>query len=462
MKLCQNHLIIFVALILNIIGNMANAQTAEEAPVVIAYQIDREANFLNEPGNNSIEILRRLGRSLNSQWVSGKVSLLAASLFDAAQLGGPKFLSPQPEIRLSKNQQEAARAMLTKRQAAIEEQVAACHPASEALIIRAVCESENLIKSIKGSFAQSNKQNGNNGKAIALERAEKELMPILEASDFMAGALVVSKNGCYGKIKVFSESGKLGSETIKHDISIGKYINHDALMLFCQTHPIEDPAEAFKKINEVPQSSVVISMIASAGIDFEKDILANTARESVLYINLEPSGDGGIPDIRFVAPVPDIARLRANLDKFKALCQQTGIFVQALTGDFPMVKLSYFMWPQAAIYAGLYDRFLVLASAQTNLAKELKYLKDIDNESQKTSIPVEKVKRYWKIQTRDFNLQLQKLLQSPMLASRGIPPITNLTFLDDIKHFLLTSRASAKTIEFSLEIPIKESVKTKH
>jgi len=226
-------------------------------------------------------------------------------------------------------------------------------------------------------------------------------------------------------------------------------------MFFCQTHPLENPAEAFKELAAVPQSATVISMVASAGIDFEKDILANTARESILYVNLEPSGDGGIPDIRFVAPVPDIDKLRGNLDKFKLLCQQTGIFTQALEGNFPMVKLSYFMLPQAAVYAGLYSRFLVLATAQQNLARELTHLKNVEDGAQKTGEIPGKLKRFWKIRTDDFNSQLQKLLQSPALASQGIPPITNLTFFEDIEHFVLKSSASASEIEFSLEIPLK-------
>lgn len=423
-------------------------------PVVIAYQIDREADFLKEPGNNPIEILRRLGRSLNDQWNNNKLSLLAASLFDTGKIGGPEFLRPLPEIQLSQEQRTAAEAMLKRRSVAIQKLVDACHPASQSLVIRAVCESSALKDALAGSTKKSGKKSGT---TATIERAQKELMPILNASDYLAAALVISSNGCYGKLKVISEKAQLPVDKVAHNISIGKYINEDSLMFFCQTHPIESPAEAFKELVSVPQSATVINMIASAGIDFEKDILANTARESILYINLEPSGDGGIPDIRFVAPVPEIEKLRGNLDKFKMLCQQTGIFTQGLEGDFPMVKLSYFMLPQAAVYAGLYDRFLVLTSARKNLAKELKHLKDIETGKKKSGDLPEKLKRFWKINTSGFNLQLQKFLQSPILAGQGIPPITNLSFLEDIEYFVLKSRASASEIEFSLEIPLRSA-----
>ncbi|PKL42878.1 MAG: hypothetical protein CVV41_12690 [Candidatus Riflebacteria bacterium HGW-Riflebacteria-1] len=423
-----------------------------EMPVVIAYQIDRESDFLSEPGNYPIEILRRLGRSLNSQWQGPNVTLLAASLFDASKIGGPEFLKPLTDLQLSSAQKSAASAMLLLRQKELQEIVDSCKPASQALVIRAICESASLKKALSESAEKSGKRSGS---AAAIERAQAELMPILDASDYLAAALVISQNGCFGRLKIISGKKQLATDKIEHDISIGKYINEDSLMFFCQTHPIENPAEAFKQLTSVPQSATVVNMVASAGIDFEKDILANTARESILYVNLEPSGDGGIPDIRFVAPVPHIDKLRGNLDKFKTLCQQTGIFAQGLSGEFPMVKLSYFMLPQAAVYAGLCDRFLVMASSEANLVKELAHIKAVESGTKAQQPFSEKLKRFWKIRTSDFNLQLQKLLHSPIMAQQGIPPVTNLTFLEDIEHFVVKSYASSAAIEFALEIPLK-------
>ncbi|EKD83896.1 MAG: hypothetical protein ACD_39C00384G0001 [uncultured bacterium] len=124
-----------------------------------------------------------------------------------------------------------------------------------------------------------------------------------------------------------------------------------------------------------------------------------------------------------------------------------------------MVKLSYFMLPQAAIYAGLCGRFLVIASSQGNLGKELAHIKEVESGTKDVKPFPEKLKRFWKIRTSDFNLQLQKLLQSPILASQGLPPITNLTFLEDIEHFVLKSHATPAAIEFALEIPLKAAKK---
>ncbi|MBU1107457.1 MAG: hypothetical protein KKB51_12375 [Candidatus Riflebacteria bacterium] len=451
MKQSHFYIITVLSILVIVLCREITAQQPE-LPVVIAYQIDREAKFLSEPGNNPVEILRRLGRSLNTQWQADKVSLQAASLFDVSKIGGPEFLRPTADIQLTAAQNKTASDMLKRYQNVLQELVDSCKPASQALVIRAICESSTLKKALAKPIENTDKSIS---ESAAIERAQAELMPILDASDYLAAALVISGNGCFGKLKIISEKEQLANDKIAHDISIGQFINEESLMFFCQTHPIDNPAEAFKQLLAIPQSATVIGMVASAGLDFEKDILANTARESILYINLEPSGDGGIPDVRFVAPVPDIEKLRGNLDKFKTLCQQTGIFTSPLAGEFPMVKLSYFMLPQAAVYVGLSGKFLVIAASQKNLLNELVHIKNVETNVKAGQASPEKLKRFWRIRTSDFNLQLQKLLQSPMLISQGIPPITNLTFLDDIENLILKSRATPASIEFSLEIPLR-------
>ena len=227
-------------------------------------------------------------------------------------------------------------------------------------------------------------------------------------------------------------------------------------MTFVQTHPIENTADVMQEILAVPQSATVIQMVASAGLDFEKDILANSARESVLYVNLEPTGEGGLPDIRFAAPVPEIDKLRNNLDKLKSLCMQTGIFTQIMDdGKFPIVKLSYFMFPQIAIFTGLADNFLVIATGKNNLLNEMTHIANAKAHAAKHPRQLTKdLKRYWQIKFADFNLQLQKLLQSPLLRDKGIPPISNLKFLEDFTQLEITSKASQHLIEFNVNLPI--------
>jgi len=212
-----------------------------------------------------------------------------------------------------------------------------------------------------------------------------------------------------------------------------------------------------KNIKAVPQSDTIINMVASAGLDYEKDILANTARESVLYVNLEPTGDGGLPDVRFAAPVPEINKLRDNLEKLKTLCMQTGIFTQIMDEDkISLVKLSYFMFPQISVYAGLAENFLVLATGKKNLVKEISHILNVKAGKAKGARAVKNLKRFWKVKFADFNNQLQRFLQSPLLRDKGIPPVSNLKFLEDFGELEVQTKASEKIIEFIVDLPINK------
>jgi hypothetical protein len=71
------------------------------------------------------------------------------------------------------------------------------------------------------------------------------------------------------------------------------------------------------------------------------------------------------------------------------------------------------------------------------------------------------LQRYWRVSFEDFNLQLQKFLQSPLMVSKGVPPITNLTMLDDLNDLKILTRLQPSSLDFSVFLPVKESKKTK-
>ncbi len=429
----------------------ADKVRASDKPVVMGFELQRHNGFLSEPGNYPIESLRRFGRAINKDWPVSNSVFKAASVFDASALGSPNFLKPVPFSLLSEQQRKFTDDLLSRHTNDLNKIINECFPASESIVIKIVCDSQGL-KNVLGKIIQQ-PDAASKLKPQQIYRMENQLMPILEASDFLIGAGVFSQNGFHAKFNIVSKAGNLGNTKNEHNISIGNFINDNALMIFAQTHPIENAADAMKEIAAIPQSATIIQMVASAGLDFEKDILANTARESVLYVNLEPTGEGGLPDIRFAAPVPEIDKLRNNLDKLKTLCMQTGIFAQTTDdGKLPFVRLSYFMFPQVAVFAGLTDNFLVIATGKDNLLREMAHIQGVKSKEEKT--PIHDLKRFWQIKFADFNLQLQKLLQSPLLRDKGIPPISNLKFLEDFTRLEITSKASQYLIEFNVNLPI--------
>lgn len=421
--------------------------------VVIAFSAERTGSFLSEPGNVPIEFLRRAGREINKTWPGDIAQIQAASVFDPAKVSEKDFLKPKPFIDLNAEQKKDAQILLDRYASEAEALLEKVRPDEQCIYMRMVAETTPFVEVLSGMMS-SNKS----GQKLSADQADKiqnQLLPVLQASDYIIGAAVLSNKGFEARLRICSIEKQLANPKINHSLSIAEFINPSALMVFAQTHPIEDPAKMLADMSKIPQTATVISMVASAGLDFEKDILANSARESVLYINLEPDGENGIPDIRFVAPVPDMKKLESNFDKLKTLCMQTGIFIKTTEGK-PIIRLSHFMLPQYGIFAGTFDRFLILATSDGNLEDEIAFLK----KAKKAEVDAESIpsglQRYWRISFQEFNLQLQKLLQSPLLANKGVPPIPNLNFLDDLEAMKVLTLLQPDKIDFSLFLPIKE------
>lgn len=444
-------ILIAAAIILS--ANLFAAEPAAiEKPVIMAFQIDRLGGFLAEPGNCPYEALRRFGRAINKDWPAKSASLTAASIFDATAIATPEFLKPMPADMLSSDQRHTADELISGYSDNFARLIEDCRPASESIVIKMVCESKALKDVLKKVVAQP--EAAKRLKPDQKFRIENQLLPLLDASDYVVGATVISINGFFARFNIVSNEGRLVNNQIEHNLTIGDFINDNSLMFFAQTHPIENTAETMENIKAVPQSGTILQMVASAGLDFEKDLLSNSARESILYVNLDPTGDGGLPDVRFAAPVPHIEQLRQNLTKLKNLCMQTGIFTQIIEDKFSLVKLSYFMFPQVAVYAGLAENFLVLATGKNNLVDEISHILNVKAGKIKGAKIVKDLKRFWKIRFSTFNAQLQKFLQSPLLRDRGIPPVSNLKFLEDFSDLEILTKSSPEVIEFKVDLPI--------
>jgi hypothetical protein len=426
-----------------------------EETVVMAFSAERRGGFLSEPGNVPIEFLRRAGREINKNWPGDKTQLQAASLFSLKKIAEKDFLRPRPFIDLSTEQKKEAGALLDRYASEAESLLDQIKLNDNCFYMRMVAETEPVI-SLLNSLVENNNEN-NRINEDQIEKIKYQLLPVLESSDYLIGAAVLSNEGFEAKFRICSLEKKLANPKISHKLSIAKYVNPDSLMVFAQTHPIEDPAQMMDELKKIPQTATVISMVASAGLDFEKDLLSNGARESILSINLEPDGENSIPDIRFVAPVPDVKKLEGNLDKLKNLCMQTGVFINKLEGKQAGVRLSHFMFPQYGVFTALYDRFLVLATSELNLQEEIEFLKKADAGKAEQESIEDGVQRYWRISFEDFNLQLQKLLQSPLMADKGVPPIPNLNLLDDLGALKILTRLQPERIDFSIHLPIKEN-----
>ena len=108
-----------------------------------------------------------------------------------------------------------------------------------------------------------------------------------------------------------------------------------------------------------------------------------------------------------------------------------------------------------AVYLGLVDDFLVITTGYNNIKNEMAHIVSIKKKkSTELKNPLGKYVRYGKIRTKDFNMQIQRLLASPLLQNQGIPPIPNLNFLDDVKDVTFSLEVNESDAQINLEIPI--------
>jgi hypothetical protein len=279
-------------------------------------------------------------------------------------------------------------------------------------------------------------------------------MPIINIFSNTCGVLSISEKGIFGRANIESNEGRFSEFVPVRNLTINQYLDEEPLIVLAQTHGTEEASMVMKKLEAVPNMSVIKQMVASAGLDFEKDIISNYTTESILYINLTPTGEKLIPDVRWVALVPTMDKFVEILPKFNNFCMQAGIFVNNVESTFPdikMVMLSHFMTNGYGVYASIYDNFCILTSTKEGNIKAIEHLKNIPKETKEDIIKDSNL--FFRVKTADLNIQLQQFLQSPMLRNQRIPPITNLTFLNDMDNINVYTKVSDKNIKMILDIP---------
>ena len=141
---------------------------------------------------------------------------------------------------------------------------------------------------------------------------------------------------------------------------------------------------------------------------------------------------------------------------------QTGIFINPINDEslknVELVKLSHFMLKDYGIYASVVGNFCVLSSTKEGAIAAIAHLKS--NKKSEKIPDAANCNMYFRIKTADLNIQLQQFLQSPLIRDKGIPPITNLTFLNDMNNITARTIMTDNKLEVILDIPfIKKSKK---
>lgn len=428
-------------------------------PVCLSTSIEDTSKIIKNPGNCPIEILRRIGRGIAQYWPEGKNKLVAGTLLFNEFIGTPGFIRYFKHENLSKEQQESCNNMLESHTEKINELAKDFPAASEAITVKAVANLDGIISNLN-EIINKTASAPINIKQSDIDTLKSSTLPLLENLKDAYGIFSLSESGIFSRSMLETKNSDLQELLSPDNITIGKYIDDAPLITLVQSHHLKDTAQAMAKLDAIPSMAFIKGAVASAGLDFEKDILSNHAQESILYINLTPTGEQLIPDVRWVGLVPEIEKLTAILPKLKNLCVQLGIFITAIDVKLPntsVIKLSHCMVPQYAVYAALADRFCIVTSTPEGAAMALKHLQSINDKTiGKTLVHCN---LYGRIKTSDFNVQLQQFLQSPFMVNQGVPPISNLTFMKDMQNIEACTIMTDKSAKIILDIPFVDKQK---
>ncbi len=416
--------------------------------------VEDTSKLLSNPGNCPIELLRRFGRTLAKHWPEGKKELKSATILIKENFGTPNFVKSIPWANLPQKQQENFNELMKAHTESFAKLLKEFDSAPEAITIKMAMNQPQIIKVLKTIIGEDDK-NSTPAQNREKTKVENTLVPFVEAVKDGCAVISISEKGIFGRANVIANEAKLKELIPINDLTVDDYIDYEPLIILAQTHGVEDPAKVMKQLETIPNMPVIKQMVASAGLDFEKDLISNYARESILYINLTPTGELLIPDVRWVTLVPNMKKLVSILPNLKNLCMQTGIFVNPINDDaikdVGMVKLSHFIMKNYGIYASLVDNFCILSSTKEGAIAAITHLKN--NKKEKKESDLSKCNMYFRVKTSDLNVQLQQFLQSPLLRDKGIPPITNLTFLNDMDNITGRAILTNDKLEMILDIP---------
>ena len=429
---------------------------AQAKEICVATTVTDSSKIISNPSNCPIEFLRRLGRAIAKNWPQGKTSLKTAALMFNEYIGRPDFVKFFQEDKLSEKQLDSLDKLIDSHSEKFKEMMSDFSSAPESITFKMVVNTAEIQKNLTELI----NKNGDKLPAFAANEKEKikeNILPIIESISDVYTLVSISEKGVYGRFNADSEKGNLQNFISISNLSIQDFIDDEPMILLAQTHSANEPDMVMKKLDAIPNTKAVKQMIASAGLDFEKDIISNYATESVLYINLTPTGEKMLPDVRWIAKIPNGKNLIAILPKLQNLCMQTGVFVtpiDSLTKNTGIVRLNHFIFGEYGVYASVLENFCVLASTQEGIEKALNQLKNPSKKDNYESI--KECNLYFRLRTSDLNIQLQQFLQSPLMRDKGIPPITNLTFLNDMNDVIVKSRMTNNKVKISLDIPFSK------
>lgn len=421
-------------------------------------QIERKGEFLANPASETHEFLRRLGKKLaeKSDMFENRVLCIGSFISKDNQNNAEPF---QPSIgkEWDQGRKDVFEKMYQKAAGHIATIAEEIGSPEKGLYIKAVIDPKNFSSLLLGLADMAGKEGGEKNQR-KIEKIRNEVVPFLELMDCAVMVGKFTKEGFTCRFDI-NASPDLASSGVKlgeagASPSVGEFIDPTCLVAFCQHQEKHDPGSVMDTLRPFPQLAILEGILASAGLSLERDILAIHPLESLFLANLDPIGEGGIPDIRLIEKISDPVKLLAISPGLKQLAMNLGVFVQTNLETFPTLRLSYFLAPSFALHITLSENLLIFSTSRDKLLETVTRIGEIKTKKIQGFAVPQGINRFWKIRFRALNGQLQKLLQSPLLARRGIPPISNLNFANELDDLTVATTVLPEKIMIRVNLPM--------
>ncbi|HOT27546.1 MAG TPA: hypothetical protein PLU72_05115 [Candidatus Ozemobacteraceae bacterium] len=442
-------------------GTSGTAEKAGDARLLVT--VTRFGTFLKSPDKEPLEFFRRLGRMLSPQLDKYLDKPYDAADFVPAETTG-KPEKPKPiKADAWTDAQKAAVEQLRGRQTELLGNLMKAVPfPNDGLHLIAVAEPHSLVAQLEALLenpeAQAKLRPGQ------MMKLQTKFIPFLRMADAIGVVMSLTPAGFALEIQLrggetFAEAMLPGGNP-PAPLTCSKFIFPDSLVSFVQVSPTVSPAETMQALRAFPQTRIVESYLASAGLEFERDILSNPGIESFVNLDLIPAGDGGLPDFRAAIRVKDPLKLVSLIPQLKQLAMSVGVMVTPNLEKRPTAKISYFLLPTIGVHVGMLGEYLLISTSRDSLLGLADRIENVSagKEAGFAGVPAD-AHRFWKIRFCLLNEQLQKLLQSPLLAGRGIPPLSNLNVASELGDLIMVTRIRNDGINMRLDLPVASAGK---
>lgn len=432
------------------------AEKAGDARFLVT--ITKFGTFLQSPDKEPLEFFRRLARMLSPQIEKHLDKPYDAADFVPTATSG-KQDKPKPiKADLWTDTQKAAVEQFRTRQTGLLANLMKAVPfPNDGLHLIAVTEPHSLVSQLEAMLenpeAQAKLRPGQ------MMKLQTKFIPFLRMADAIGVVMSLTPGGFALEVQLhggeaFAEAMMPGG-TPPAPLTCSKFIFPDSLVSFVQVSPNVSPSETMQALRAFPQTRIVESYLASAGLEFERDILSNPGLESFVNLDLTPNGEGGLPDLRAAIRVKDPVKLLSLVPQLKQLAMTVGVMVAPNLEKRPTAKISYFLLPNVGVHIGMLGEYLLISTGRDSLLKLADRIENVSSGKEPgfAGIPAD-AHRYWKIRFCLLNEQLQKLLQSPLLAGRGIPPLSNLSVANELGDLLMITRIRNDGINIRLDLPV--------